>query len=140
MTCDTWVDGRWVASQLPSSGDYDILRKGAATINGQRGTEYKLELLPTGHAYCELRGTIGTVKLTGATNLADGAWHTIVCSRTGIGSMSLQVDQGPILTATASTSIGSIASSLPFFVGGCLNPVLQDFYRGQIDEVTYASG
>jgi chitodextrinase len=127
-------------TQLPSSGDYDILRKGAATINGQRGTEYKLELLPTGHAYCELRGTIGTVKLTGATNLADGAWHTIVCSRTGIGSMSLQVDQGPILTATASTSIGSIASSLPFFVGGCLNPVLQDFYRGQIDEVTYASG
>jgi hypothetical protein len=50
------------------------------------------------------------------------------------------VDQGPILTATASASIGSIASSLPFFVGGCLNPVLQDFYRGQIDEVTYASG
>jgi chitodextrinase len=126
-------------TQLPSSGDYDILRKGAATINGQRGTEYKLELLPTGQAYCELRGTIGTVKLTGASNLADGAWHTIVCSRTGISSMSLQVDQGTVLTASASTSIGSIASSLPFFVGGSLNPV-QDFYRGQIDEVTYASG
>jgi fibronectin type 3 domain-containing protein len=122
----------------PGSGDYDILRKGAATINGQRGTEYKLELLPTGQAYCELRGTIGTVKLTGATNLADGAWHTIICSRTGIGSMSLTVD-GATLTANASTSIGSIASSLPFFVGGSLNPV-QDFYRGQIDEVTYASG
>ena len=122
----------------PGSGDYDILRKGAATINGQRGTEYKLELLPTGQAYCELRGTIGTVKLTGATNLADGAWHTIICSRTGIGSMSLTVD-GATLTANASTSIGSIASSLPFFVGGSLNPV-QDFYRGQIDEVSYASG
>ena len=122
----------------PGKGDYDILRKGAATINGQRGTEYKLELLPTGQAYCELRGTIGTVKLTGATNLADGAWHTIICSRTGIGSMSLAVD-GATLTANASTSIGSIASSLPFFVGGSLNPV-QDFYRGQIDEVSYASG
>ena len=96
------------------------------------------DLLPTGQAYCELRGTIGTVKLTGATNLADGAWHTIICSRTGIGSMSLTVD-GATLTANASTSIGSIASSLPFFVGGSLNPV-QDFYRGQIDEVSYASG
>jgi len=123
----------------PGSGDYDILRKGAATINGQRGTEYKLELLPTGQAYCELRGTIGTVKLTGANNLADGAWHTIICSRTGIGSMSLTVD-GATLTANASTSIGSIASSLPFFVGGSLSPVVQDFYRGQIDEVSYASG
>jgi hypothetical protein len=70
--------------------------------------------------------------------LNDGAWHSITCSRTGIGSMSLTVD-GSTLTKSLTHSIGSISNSLAFYVGGSLNPV-QDFYRGQIDEVSYWSG
>ena len=123
---------------LPSTGDYDILRKGAATIGGKPGTEYKLELLPSGKAYCELRGTTGHMSITGTKVLNDGAWHSITCSRTGISSMSLTVD-GVTQTASTAGSIGSISNSLAFYVGGSLNPV-QDFYRGQIDEVSYSSG
>jgi len=78
------------------------------------------------------------MSITGTKVLNDGAWHSISCSRTGIGSMTLTVDNAT-LTKSLPHSIGSISNSLAFYVGGSLNPV-QDFFKGQIDEVSYSSG
>src|SRR5512143_4345031 len=86
---------------VPNStvGDFDLIRKGLATDNRY----WKVELFPNSahtkaFAFCQMRGRnaalgkfVGTkLKATGQ-NLADGAWHTITCTKTD-SQVSLFVD------------------------------------------------
>jgi chitodextrinase len=120
-------------SSLPSSGDFDLLRKGASP----GGTEYKIELLQTGQINCSFHGTNGVgVQSTGAS-LANGAWHTVTCARTDWRTASLTVD-GTHYTHT-NGPIGSIAPTQNLYLGA--NPVAgNDYYKGSLDDATIREG
>jgi chitodextrinase len=131
-----------MTTSLPSSGDFDLLRKGKSPGD----VEYKVELLKSGQILCALHGLVGGttfngigVQSTGA-GLADGHWHTIVCARTGYGTVSLTVD-GTQYTAVLSggASLGAISPSEHLYIGA--NPDAgNDYYRGSADDVTVQVG
>ena len=80
-------------SRVPPSGtDYDLMRKGQ---DSSGGGGFKVEIIRSNgmaKAFCLISDSNGKeAGLTGKTNLADGALHTITCKRTGT-TMTLKVD------------------------------------------------
>jgi hypothetical protein len=103
-------------SVAPGNGlDYDLLRKGLTTTSGG---EYKVEILEANGKARALFVVKDSAKkalqIRGATDLADGAVHTITCSRTSSG-LTVVVDDLAPRTKTGST--GSIGNSAPVSLG-----------------------
>jgi hypothetical protein len=67
--------------------------------------------------------------VTGKDNIADGLWHTVVCSRRG-GSLRLEVDGK---TFSSSANLGAISNTAPLMVGA--RTAGMEFFQGWIDEV-----
>lgn len=112
----------------PSVGDYDLVRKQTGTAT------YKMEILGTGRAYCQFRGTNGPLGITRGPNLADNAWHTIICKKTS-SSITLTVDGTSFIR---SGSVGSISNTISLVLGG--KPTSGDWYQGLMDEVKIVIG
>jgi hypothetical protein len=113
-------------------GDYDLVRKGLLST---KGGDWKVEILPTGYAFCLFRGSAGTVSIKHGPNLADNRWHTIACRRSG-STVRLTVDGS---SWTASGSTGTISNSSSVLLGA-KGSAGEDQYAGLLDEVTVSTG
>ncbi len=128
------VTARVRFSVRPSTavGDYDLVRKGLAAT---KGGDWKVEILPTGYAFCLFRGSAGTVSIKHGPNLADNRWHTIACRRSG-STVRLTVDGS---SWTASGSTGTIANTSAVLLGA-KGSGGEDQYAGLMDEVSVSTG
>lgn len=111
----------------------DVFRKGLSYTSGG---EFKLELYGGGHVQCiakDSKKLTATVKYT-ATNVADGAWHTLGCRLVG-STWSVIVDGKAVSKHAA---FGSISNSKPISIGSKYGQ--EDGVRGRIDEVRYSVG
>jgi hypothetical protein len=116
---------------LPSStvGDYDLLRKGLSSTSGG---DYKAEIVQSGKALCQWKGSSANVQLTGGPVLNNGAWHTISCEKTST-SVTLRLDG--TVRASRSVKIGSISNSAHLLLGAKTTSG-GDQYQGLLDEAT----
>jgi hypothetical protein len=125
-------------------GDYDLIRKGLAST---RGGDYKMEILPSGkptgkhgkrsqrrsqaRAFCFFKDSSKTQgKILDGPNLADGSWHTVVCTKTS-KKIQLTVDGA---TYTNRVKLGSISNNEPVTIGAQTRSA--DWYDGDMDEVS----
>jgi hypothetical protein len=104
------------SSVSPGTGlDYDLLRKGLTVT---KGGEYKIEVLQANgkaRALCVIKDSAKkALQIRGATNLTDGAVHTITCIRTSSG-LTLVVDN--LAPKTKAGSTGSISNTAPVSLG-----------------------
>jgi concanavalin A-like lectin/glucanase superfamily protein len=112
--------------------DYDLLRRGLSTT---AGGDYKVEILQSGKAYCEFRGSSGAGSVSGGPNLADGRWHTIGCARTS-SSVVLTVDGSKY---SVNRATGSITSSVTVYIGA-RDSGGGDQFTGFMDSVSVSKG
>jgi hypothetical protein len=119
---------------VPSSavGDYDLLRRGLSSTSGG---SYKMEILVSGRAFCDYRGTSGEVSVSNGPNLADNRWHKISCARSG-NTVVLTVDGA---SWSRSGSIGSVSNSAGLYIGA-KDTSGNDQYRGLMDSVSVTKG
>jgi len=100
----------------PSGGDYDLLRKGAAST---AGGGYRIEIENSkgiAKAYCQVKDSLGHgASIRGKTNLADGKLHTITCIKRSTG-LTLEVDDLAPLTKAASLT-GPIKNTKELVLG-----------------------
>lgn len=116
---------------LPLQGDFDLLRKGAYP-----NQFYKLEILKSGVAFCQFRGSTagGTTRsVSGGPDLADQRWHTVTCGKTAT-AITLHIDG---VAHVKQASIGSVAGTEPIVIGAHPGG---DFYKGLLDEVSVTIG
>jgi len=125
ITISFWLN----TTHLPTSGDYDLVRKGAYPSQN-----YKAELLPTGQIDCTFTGSSGAQDVTGGSGLNDGAWHKIQCVKTS-SQIKVVVD-GQATTEPA--TIGSISNTTDAGIGD--HPGGGDWYNGELDQVSIAIG
>lgn len=116
-------------TSLPTSGDYDLVRKGTASTQ-----EYKIELLQSGQISCVFRGSTNHFNATGGSGLTDGAWHHIDCIKTST-QVQLVIDGSAVKTTTG--AVGSISNTTAVEIGAYPG---SDWYKGQLDEVSLAFG
>jgi hypothetical protein len=114
---------------LPTSGDYDLVRKGVSTVQ-----EYKIELLQTGQIQCTFRGSTSNHNAIGGSGLNNGAWHHIQCIKTGT-QVQLVIDG--TVAATTSGTVGSITNTYAVDIGAYPG---SDWYKGELDEASIAFG
>lgn len=114
---------------LPTSGDYDLVRKGDYTAG-----DYKVELLQSGQINCEFQGSSGLVIADGGSGLNNGTWHHIECIKTD-SQVQLVIDS--VVTATTIGTAGSISTTYPVEIGAHPGG---DWYKGRLDEVSIAIG
>lgn len=126
------VHVRFSAAPSSTVGDFDVLRKG---LSSSDGGSYKLEILRSGSAFCDFRGSSADGSVSRSRNLADGAWHTITCARSS-SSVSIRVDG---TTVSKSVRTGSIANSGSLYLGA-KNGSGADQYRGYLDAVSVSRG
>ena len=117
-------------TKLPSA-DYDLVRKGLSTTSGGH---WKSEILNTGKAFCEVRGSAGTAHLSNGPMLNNGAWHTVTCTRNG-STLTLTVDGKSYSTTHAS---GTVSNSAQLTMGAKTSN--GDYFNGVMDEVRLAIG
>jgi hypothetical protein len=115
-----------------SVGDFDVLRKGLSTTDGG---SYKIEILGSGHAFCDFRGSTKEGSLTGSKALAVNAWHTITCTRTPT-SMKLTVDGS---TTSKTVTTGTISNTGNLYIGA-KNGSGGDQLTGSVDAVSLLKG
>jgi concanavalin A-like lectin/glucanase superfamily protein len=119
-------------TSLPSKGDRDIIRKGYFDKDG--GREYKIELQKTGQASCGFGGTSNYRQIiAGPTNLANGEWHTVSCTKTS-SAIKLTVDGK---SYSRSIRIGSIYNTQPVVIGAHPGG---HWYKGVLDEASITIG
>jgi hypothetical protein len=129
--------GAWVNfTQLPPPQNWDILRKGTVTSSA---AYYKLEVITgsngTARARCFFKDTAGvTISVVRGSNLHDGQWHELTCSRVG-NEFRLTVD-GAI--SSNPRTLGSIANTAELSVGGKLPS--GDSFNGLIDQAKVGVG
>jgi hypothetical protein len=118
----------------PSSsvGDYDLLRKGLSTTDGG---SYKVEVLQSGKAFCDFRGSTHDGSVTGSVALSSNAWHTITCKRT---ATTVSVTAGGS-TTTKTVTTGTISNSGNVYLGA-KNGGGADQLTGYLDSVTIKKG
>ena len=120
---------------VPAQPDYDLFRKGQAP-----GTEYKLELMPTGEYRCEFRtlaadGSVRGYVIQPAIDLHDGNWHRLTCDKAG-GKMTATID-GTVFTKNIT---GSISNSYDMIIGAYSAKGGSDYYEGLLDEISFRTG
>jgi Concanavalin A-like lectin/glucanases superfamily len=112
----------------------DVIRKGLSTNSA---TLWKMELRPsstrkTERVRCYFHGTSGVVSLYGPKNVADGAWHTITCAKSG---SAVSVTQDGV-TRTKGGTVGSISNSAILSIGA--KSRTDDAYQGLVDEASFS--
>jgi hypothetical protein len=115
----------------------NLIQKGqAATVGGQ----IKIQL-PKGRPSCYYKGSSGRVGIGGPSSLADGAWHTLVCTRTST-AVDLYVDG--VHVGHKNGASGTIDNSFPMTIGGkpqCDQiKVTCDYFGGDVDYVKLVKG
>lgn len=123
---------KFPARPTSAVGDFDVLRKGLSTTDGG---SYKIEILQSGKAFCDFRGSTHEGSLTGTKALAVNAWHTITCTRTAT-SMKLVVDGS---TTSKSVTTGTISNTGNLYIGA-KNSSGGDQLTGFVDSVTIKKG
>ena len=123
---------KFPAPPTAAVGDFDLVRKGLA---GTVGGHWKMEIAQSGKAYCYFKGSAGRLVLTAGPNLADDAWHSITCQRSG-SQVRLTVD-GTTYTKTGPT--GTIANNKVTYIGA-KGSTGGDQYTGLMDEVSLSVG
>ncbi len=116
-------------THLPSSGDFDLVRKGASPTE-----YYKVELVKTNQIACSFHGSLKTSNATGGSSLANGAWHHVVCAENST-AITLTID-GKVVKTTK-VDVGSISTTIPVEIGA--HPTF-DFYNGVLDDASIAVG
>jgi hypothetical protein len=124
-----------------STNDFDLIRAAPT------GKMYKMELFPhSGKATGQcvfiglLNGTTSRITIHGTTNLADGQWHTIQCTKTST-DVTLKVDGA--VAAAASIRIGTInlKKTAVFAIGYKPSSTGdQDLYDGDMKNVSVSIG
>lgn len=121
----------------PVQGEtYDVLRKGIAST---RGGEYKLEIAHvkgTARARCVVKDANKIVAtIVAPTNLADGAPHTVTCSKTS-RSVSVRIDSlAPRTKAVA--ALGSVSNASALGLGAKAEGKVRsgfDWFLGEISD------
>jgi hypothetical protein len=131
ITISFWFN----TTQLPSSGDYDLVRMGDYPY-----PEYKVELLKTNQIACTFHGSNSSNNATGGSNLSNGTWHYVQCIKTAT-QIQLWIDGIEVKTTNA--VIGSVSPTQDAFVGAHGNPGTTsgfDWYQGDLDDVSIAFG
>jgi hypothetical protein len=125
----------WVKfTALPPTQTFDVVRKGTS---GSTGGYYKLELFTlnnTAKARCYAKGSSGNAGIAAGSNLNNGQWHQLTCTRTG-SQWAITVD-GTQFSET--DAFGSIANTSQVTIGA--KPTGDDFYNGLIDDVKISVG
>jgi Concanavalin A-like lectin/glucanases superfamily len=118
--------------------DFDVVR---------RSSRWKLELLPKGTSpnrygapHCAWKGVLSgvstSVRLTAKTSdVTDGNWHQVTCARTATGE---QVIVDGTVKAASTVNLGAINSTAKIYVAR--NPSADDYYQGQLDDLTFNIG
>jgi Concanavalin A-like lectin/glucanases superfamily len=121
----------WAApTSLPTSGDFDMIRKGDSPAQ-----MYKMEVLQSGALLCAFRGTAGSVTVTSATTIAlNSGYHHLECVKTA-NQIKAIIDGNA--TAKAA-NIGSISNAAPVVIGAHMGG--GDYYKGLIDETSITLG
>jgi hypothetical protein len=120
-------------TNLPSSGDYDLVRMGDYPAN-----EYKVELYKSNQIECTYHGASSSNNATGGANLNNGQWHYVQCIKTA-SAIQLWIDG--VLVHTTSAVIGSVSPPSDAFIGAHGNPGTTsgfDWYQGDVDDVSIA--
>ncbi|GIF27734.1 LamG-like jellyroll fold domain-containing protein [Actinoplanes utahensis] len=127
----TWAASvRLTAAQL--SGNANIMQKGVAGI----GSQWKMQVTgKSGRAQCVVaaRGSAQTFAAISARPVADGAWHRVVCQRTGT-TLGISVD-GVAGSKTTLPTTATIDNTMPMRVGGPNLAGDGDMYHGQLDDL-----
>jgi hypothetical protein len=123
---------RFAAAPSAATGDYDLIRKGLGT---SPGGDWKVEILQTGKAMCFGQGASGHVLLTGGPNIANNAWHTILCVQTAT-NIKLFVDG--VQVGSKNGTIGTISNTETLTIGAKI--IDGDQYAGDLDEVSIVVG
>jgi hypothetical protein len=122
---------------------YDALRKGVVSTPGGN---YKLEIKHAkgkAVARCVVKDaarTIAAIQSQLKVNLADGATHTVTCTKTATG-VSVKVDNLPTRTKTV-TSLGSVANAADLAIGAKAETSSTgfDWYKGKLHDAWVAVG
>jgi hypothetical protein len=122
----------------PGTGDFDFDLLRSAKGNPQ----YKIELFPhsgRAQAQCIFHGSRANTTLYAGPSLIDGAWHSIVCTKTS-NQVTLTIDG--TLVGTRTITIGSITHKpgTPFSIGYKPTSGGADFYHGSMRNVSVSIG
>jgi hypothetical protein len=127
----------------PGDTDYDLLRKG---LSSTKGGEYKVEIINSNgiaKASCVVKDGGGrSAGISGTTNLADGALHTLTCSKTAT-RLTLKVDSLPLRTKTVTNPLRSISNSVQLLIGAKSSTgvgATNDWYTGVMRSATVSIG
>jgi hypothetical protein len=126
----------WGASILVAKtqvvGSSNIMQKGVSNSDSQ----WKMQIgAAQGRAQCVVVGSgSATAYIARSTNtVADGAWHRVMCDRTGT-ILSVSVD-GVSRGQVAVPATLSIANTRPLRIGGPNFNTTSDMYHGYLDDV-----
>ena len=132
---------RWGASVFLTparlAGSSNVLQKGVTTTDSQ----WKLQIGAThGRAQCVVvgRGSATAYIARSSITVADGAWHKVLCHRSGT-TLAVYVD-GVNRGRTAVPAALSIANTLPLRIGGPNFNTSSDMYHGYLDDVIAVLG
>ncbi|MEA2506230.1 MAG: hypothetical protein QOH48_848 [Actinomycetota bacterium] len=118
-------------SSLPTSGDFDVMRKGDSPAQ-----QIKMELLQSGALLCSFRGTSGSKEVSSTvTLLPNTGYHTLQCVKTTTQIQAVVDGSVSVLNAT----IGCISNTAPVVIGAH-GDGSYDFYRGSLDEAVITIG
>jgi hypothetical protein len=127
---------RWAASihvlQSQVRGSSNIMQKGTSAT----GSQWKMQLgQKMGRAQCLVIGVGSpTVYMAHSTApITDGAWHKIVCQRSGT-TLAIFVDGAQQGTTTIPATL-SISNTMPLRIGGPNFNTSSDMYHGLLDDV-----
>ena len=126
---------RWSArlnvTKAQIRGSSNVMQKGIAATS-----QWKLQIGATqGRAQCVVIGA-GSTKaylVRSAASVTDGAWHKVLCQRSG-GTLAVYVD-GVERGRTAIPPALSIANRMPLRIGGPNFNTRSDMYHGLLDDV-----
>jgi hypothetical protein len=132
---------RWGASVFVTParlvGSSNVMQKGVTTTDSQ----WKLQIGSAhGKAQCVLvgRGSTTAYIARSSITVADGAWHKVLCQRSGT-TLAVSVD-GVNRGRTAVPGALSVTNALPLRVGGPNFNTSSDMYHGYLDDVLAVLG
>jgi hypothetical protein len=118
-------------SSLPTSGDFDVIRKGDSP-----GQQWKMEILQSGALACGFRGSIKSATVTSTKTIAaNTGYHTLKCVKTTYQIKAIVDGSGTALNA----KVGSISNSKAVTIGAHGSGTY-DFFKGSLDEASITLG
>jgi len=118
-------------TSLPTSGDYDVIRKGDFPSQF-----YKIELLQSGSVHCQFGGSERVAAAnSGAKIKPNTGFHTIRCTKTG-SQVMVSVDGA---ATRRNVVIGSISNQSPVVLGAHTGGT-HGFFKGVMDEASISIG